>query len=42
MLALGPANTTVQIWEQLVDSRTTGLTFNDNTEYTWFWLDLFS
>jgi len=23
-----------------VDSRTVGLTFNDNTAYTWFWLDL--
>ena len=28
------------IWEQLVDSRTVELTANDNTPYTWFWLDL--
>jgi hypothetical protein len=30
----------VPIWEQLVDSRTVELTANDNTPYTWFWLDL--
>ena len=23
-----------------MDSRTVGLTFNDNTPYTWFWIDL--
>ncbi len=40
ILAMGPLNTTVPIWEQLVDSRTVGLTFNDNTPYTWFWVDL--
>src|SRR5271166_3601736 len=40
ILAMGPLNTTVPIWEQLVDSRTVGLTFNDNTPYTWFWIDL--
>ncbi|MCC8428986.1 DUF1254 domain-containing protein [Reyranella aquatilis] len=40
ILAMGPANTTVPIWEQLVDSRTVELTANDNTPYTWFWLDL--
>ena len=40
MLSLGPANTTVPIWEKLVDSRTVGLTFNDNTVYTWFWINL--
>jgi hypothetical protein len=39
-LQMGPANTTVLIWEQLVDSRTVELTANDNTPYTWFWLDL--
>jgi hypothetical protein len=39
-LQMGPANTTVPIWEQLVDSRTVELTANDNTPYTWFWLDL--
>ena len=40
ILAFGPANTTVPIWENLVDSRTVGLTFNDNTPYTWMWVDL--
>lgn len=38
--ALGPINRTIPIWEQLVDSRTVGLTFNDNTVYSWGWLDL--
>lgn len=42
ILAMGPANTTVPIWEQMVDSRTVELTANDNTPYTWFWLDLHS
>ncbi len=37
---LGPINQTVPIWEQLVDSRTLGLTFNDNTVYTWTWVTL--
>jgi hypothetical protein len=40
VLSLGPANVTVPIWEQMVDSRTVELTANDNTPYTWFWLDL--
>ena len=40
MLSVGPANTTVPIWEQMVDSRTVELTANDNTPYTWFWVDL--
>ena len=40
ILAFGPANTTVPIWENLVDSQTIGLTFNDNTPYTWMWVDL--
>jgi hypothetical protein len=40
ILQIGPANTTVPIWESLVDSRTVELTANDNTPYTWFWLDL--
>ncbi|BEQ15155.1 DUF1254 domain-containing protein [Desulfoferula mesophila] len=39
-LTLGPVNRTVPIWEQLVDSRTTGLTFNDNTVYSWAWINL--
>jgi hypothetical protein len=38
--ALGPVNQTIPIWEQLVDSRTVGLTFNDNTVYSWAWVDL--
>jgi hypothetical protein len=37
---LGPINQTVPLWEQLVDSRTIGLTFNDNTVYTWTWVNL--
>ena len=40
ILAMGPANTTVPIWEDLVDSRTVELTANNNTPYTWFWMDL--
>jgi hypothetical protein len=39
-LTLGPANKTIPIWAQLVDSRTIGLTFNDNTVYTWGWINL--
>jgi hypothetical protein len=40
ILAMGPANTTVPIWETMVDSRTVELTANNNTPYTWFWVDL--
>jgi hypothetical protein len=40
ILSKGPANKTVPIWEQLVDSRTVELTANDNTVYSWFWVDL--
>lgn len=40
ILAIGPANTTVPIWEQMVDARTVELTANNNTPYTWIWLDL--
>jgi hypothetical protein len=40
ILSVGPANATVPIWEQMVDSRTIELTANDNTPYTWFWIDL--
>lgn len=40
ILSVGPANTTVPIWETMVDSRTVELTANNNTPYTWFWLDL--
>lgn len=40
ILKMGPANKTVPIWENLVDSATIELTANDNTPYTWFWVDL--
>ncbi|MGE5945844.1 MAG: DUF1254 domain-containing protein [Betaproteobacteria bacterium] len=40
ILTLGPANVTVPIWEEMVDAKTTELTANNNTPYTWFWLDL--
>ena len=40
ILQMGPANTTVPIWETMVDSRTVELTANNNTPYTWFWMDL--
>jgi hypothetical protein len=39
-LTLGPVNRTIPIWEELVDSRTVGLTFNDNTVYSWGWINL--
>ncbi len=39
-LTVGPVNGTVPIWEQMVDSRTVELTANDNTPYSWFWIDL--
>ncbi|MEC4750464.1 DUF1254 domain-containing protein [Methylomicrobium sp. Wu6] len=37
---LGPVNGTVPIFEQLMDSRSIFLTPNDNTVYSWAWLDL--
>lgn len=37
---LGPANTVVPIFEQLMDSRSIFLTANDNTVYSWTWIDL--
>jgi len=40
ILSMGPANGTIPIWEELMDSRTVMLTPNDNTVYSWFWLDL--
>jgi hypothetical protein len=40
ILAMGSTNTTVPIWEQMVDARTVELTANNNTPYTWFWVDL--
>lgn len=38
--SVGPVNKTVPIWEDRVDARTIELTANDNTPYTWFWVDL--
>ncbi|MCB1487078.1 MAG: DUF1254 domain-containing protein, partial [Bauldia sp.] len=35
----GPINTTDVIWENLVDSKTVELTANDNTVYSFIWLD---
>ncbi len=35
----GPENTTNVIWENLVDPRTVELTANDNTVYSFIWLD---
>lgn len=40
MRALGPANTVVPIFAQLMDSRSIFLTANDNTVYSWAWVDL--
>ena len=40
MLELGPANTTVPIFETMMNARSIFLTPNNNTPYTWFWLDL--
>ncbi len=37
---LGPVNTVVPIFEQLMDSRSIFLTANDNTVYSWTWVDL--
>jgi hypothetical protein len=37
---LGPVNTVVPIFEQLLDSRSIFLTANDNTVYSWTWIDL--
>jgi len=36
----GPANTVVPIFEQLLDGRGIVLTGNDNTVYSWTWIDL--
>ena len=40
ILKLGPANLTGPIWETMVNSRTIELTANNNTPYTWVWIDL--
>ena len=39
-LTLGPSNTVLPIYEELTDSRSIILTGNDNTVYSWVWLDL--
>ena len=40
ILKLGPANTTVPIFENRMDSKSTFLTPNTQTPYSWMWLDL--
>jgi hypothetical protein len=40
ILKLGPANTTVPIFENRMDSRSIFLTPNTETPYSWMWLDL--
>ena len=40
VLEVGPANTTVPIFETMMNARSVFLTPNNNTPYTWFWLDL--
>src|SRR5512136_2590306 len=40
ILEVGPANTTVPIFETMMNARSVFLTPNNNTPYTWFWLDL--
>ncbi len=40
ILEVGPANMTVPIFEQMMNARSIFLTPNNNTPYTWFWLDL--
>ena len=40
ILEVGPVNTTVPIFETMMNARSIFLTPNNNTPYTWFWLDL--
>jgi len=40
ILKLGPANTTVPIFESRMDSRSLFLTPNTQTPYSWMWIDL--
>lgn len=40
ILKLGPANTTVPIFENRMDSKSLFLTPNTETPYSWMWLDL--
>ncbi len=39
-LKWGPANLTVPIFESMMNAKTLALTANNNTPYTWFWIDL--
>jgi hypothetical protein len=39
LLKFGPVNSTDVIWENLVDPRTVELTANDNTIYSFMWID---
>ncbi len=39
LLKFGPANSTDVIWQDLVDPRTVELTANDNTIYSFIWID---
>lgn len=38
--ALGPTNSTVPVFEAMMDSQSVFLTANDNTPYSWTWIDL--
>lgn len=40
ILECGPANVTVPIFENIMNARSLFLTPNNNTPYTWFWLNL--
>lgn len=40
IMAWGPANSTVPIFETMMSPKTLELTANNNTPYTWFWIDL--
>jgi hypothetical protein len=40
ILEMGPANRTLPIFEQMMTPKSIFLTPNNNTPYTWFWLDL--
>src|SRR5512134_2907542 len=40
ILECGPANLTVPIFENIMNARSLFLTPNNNTPYTWFWLNL--
>ncbi len=40
LLAWGPANSTMVIWEDLVHPRFIGLVYNTSTSYSYAWLDL--